>query len=1266
MSFVHLHVHSEYSLLDGLSKVNALVAAAKKHNMPAVALTDHGVLFGAVEFYIAARRAGIKPILGMEAYLVPDVRKRNPKLDRSPFHLLLLAQNETGWKNLMKLATFAQLEGFYYKARIDYDTLARHAEGLIATTGCLSAEVPSALKRGDYQKAQERLDWYYEVFGPERFFFELQDHNIPELREVNKALLELGKRYNARFVATNDVHYITPDQYKLQDVLIAIQTGKKLHDPKRLRMEDPTYYFRSPEEMQALFGEVPGALENTLLIAEMCNVNIHVNEFEDQPTYYLPTFPVPEGHDAQSFLRHLAEQGLRARYGERADAPEVRERFEHELAIIHRMGFDAYFLIVWDLVNYARQQGIWYNARGSAAGSLVAYCLGITMVDPLEHGLIFERFLNPSRQTMPDIDLDFQDDRRDEMLRYISEKYGAENVAQIITYGSMKARAAIRDVGRVLEIDPEKVDRLAKMIPNVPSRPVTLEAALEGFKNPDGSPNEEKNKDFQVPVKDLQEEYQKDEETRRLLDIARALEGVVRHVGTHAAGVVVTPEPVVEYVPLHRPTSDSGRSDDRDEGSDEAPIRAVTQFEMNILEAMGLLKVDFLGLATLTVMARACQLIEQRHGVKLDLYNIPLDDPAAYELLRKGDTVGLFQVEGSGFTRQLIKMQPRELKHVVAMVALYRPGPMAFIDTFIARMHGKEEISYHHPRLEPILSETYGITVYQEQIMRAAMDLAGYSGAEADNLRRAIAKKKEKEVQRHHRKFVEGAVAQGIDQEVAERIFHDWRRFAQYGFNKSHAADYAVIAVQTAYLKAHYRLEYMTALLTVSLNNTDKVARYVEDARQHGLRILPPDINASHWEFTIETVDAATGEEGIRFGLGAIKHVSRNGVQEILRARAEGGPFADLSDFLQRVDLRVVGKRSLESLIKVGALDRFADRAALLAALDRLMSVNARAMRARDAGQLSLFGGGTSATATPQPAIQVDLPDQTAALADKLAWERELMGVYLSEHPLARLAEVLSQAGTHTTRQLAKAERNRPVVLVGVIVEVRPHTTRTGRAMAFVTLEDLEGRVEMVAFPQVWKTYRDLLTVGKIVKIRGKIDAKRQEPTVLIDEVSTRLTYRRPVEAGDANAAPDLADEALHADLPPDQPFAEPTMPPPPEEPPEPWASSLSSAPPAAPSPRGNGHPRAEAPPRARRRLVLHLRAGQNTDAEIRRLRRLHQTLIAFPGQDEFVFQLHLNGRTWRVLFPRASTRICPDLETRLRKYLREGETLQIDEAPAA
>ena len=1284
MSFVHLHVHSEYSLLDGLSKVKALVQAAKREGMTALALTDHGALYGAAEFYRAARQAGIKPILGMEAYLVPDVHKKNPKLDRSPYHLLLLAQNETGWKNLMKLASYAQLEGFYYKPRIDYEALARHAEGLIATTGCLSAEVPSALKQGQREKAIERLDWYYEVFGPERFFFELQDHNIPELREVNKALLELAPRYNARFVATNDVHYIKPDDAQLQDVLIAIQTGKKLNDPKRLRMTDPTYYFRSAQEMQALFGEVPGAIENTMLIAEMCDVYLHMNSLvgkNEKHSYALPSFPVPEGHDAASYLRHLAERGLRARYGDRADDPQVRERFEYELGVIHEMGFDAYFLIVWDLVNHAREKGIWYNARGSAAGSLVAYCLGITMVDPLEHDLIFERFLNPSRQTMPDIDLDFQDDRRDEMLRYISDKYGAANVAQIITYGSMKARAALRDVGRVLEIAPEKVDRLAKLVPNVPSRPVNLDEVLRGKFTKDGRPDEEANREYKVPVQELVAEYHRDPEVRRLFDIARALEGVVRHVGTHAAGVIVTPDPVIEHVPLHRPTSGPAQADDERGPAQEAPIQTLTQFEMGILEDMGLLKVDFLGLATLTVMAKACKSIEERHGRHLDLYNIPLDDPKAYELLRKGDTVGLFQVEGGGFTRNLVKMQPTELRHIVAMVALYRPGPMQFIDDFVRRMHGQAPVTYDHPKLEPILAETYGITVYQEQIMRAAMELAGYEGSEADNLRRAIAKKKPKEIERHAKKFVEGAVARGIRREDAERIYNSWRRFAQYGFNKSHAADYAVIAVQTAYLKAHYRLEYMTALLSVSLNNSDKVARYVEDARQAGLKVLPPDVNHSQWEFTIEALPDEPDREGIRFGLGAIKHVSHNGVDEILRAREEGGPFADLSDFLQRVDLRVVGKRSLESLIKAGALDRFGDRAALLAALDRMMALNARAMRDRDAGQLSLFGA-TADTPAPIAPIALELPDLQVTSSERLAWERELMGVFLSEHPLSEYVDLLPRVVTHTTAQLAKARGGRKVRLLGVVTRVKPHTTKKGEAMAFVTLEDLEGTAELVVFPKVWRRYQDLLQEGRVVVVVGKVDKRREEATVLVDGVSTRVTVRRPEPAVDGMddeawmpPPPEPASlhdaEAAYTDAPPapapldEAPALDASVPPEPVVPPEPRLAPGNGR---AARPRANGTAaQSRTNGAAARRVVLRLRVRDDVETEARRLKRIHAALIAFPGRDRFAFRLELpDGRGWWVEFPRATTHWCPDLETRLRPFLRDDETWHLADAAAS
>ncbi|MGB7116702.1 MAG: DNA polymerase III subunit alpha, partial [Anaerolineales bacterium] len=692
MSFVHLHVHSEYSLLDGFSNIEKLVQRAKEMDMPALALTDHGTMYGVIEFYNAANKAGVKPIIGMEAYLAArGMRSRDSKLDKKSSHLLLIAENQTGYQNLIKIASAAQLEGFYYYPRIDHEFLAAHSEGLISTSGCMSAEIPRLLLQGDIKTAQEKLDWYYDVFGGDRFFLELQKHDISELEQINRTLIDLGRRYKSSYVATNDVHYINPEDATLQDILLAVQTGCLLKDPKRMRMADSSFYLRSSDEMAGLFSEVPEAISNTVMIAERCKLDL------DFKGYHLPEFSVPEGFSAESYLRNLCEDGLIRRYGPRIQDQEERERLDYELDVIHRMGFDTYFLIVWDLCRHARSRDIWYNARGSAAGSIVAYSLDITLVDPLEHGLIFERFLNPGRISMPDIDLDFRDDRRAEMMEYTARKYGDDKVAQIITFGTMGARAAIRDIARVKDIPLNEVDRVAKLIPNVPGKPVTIEGALQG-------------------VPEFKLLYDSAPYLKDLIDTAKQMEGVVRSVGTHAAGVIITDKPIVEYIPLHRPTRGAAA---------ESPIKTVTQFDMNIVDSLGLLKVDFLGLATLTIMARACNLISKRHGVNLHLGNIPTDDPQTYELLGRGETAGVFQVEGSGMRRWLMEMKPKELANVIAMVALFRPGPMDFIPGYIRRMHGEEVIEYRHPKLEPIFKETFGYPVYQEQLMFAAMELAG-------------------------------------------------------------------------------------------------------------------------------------------------------------------------------------------------------------------------------------------------------------------------------------------------------------------------------------------------------------------------------------------------------------------------------------------------------------------------------------------------------------------------------------------------------------
>src|SRR5512139_3775929 len=1093
MSFAHLHVHTEYSMLDGFSNIKKLVKRVQELEMPAVAITDHGTMFGVIDFYKAAKEAGIKPIIGVEAYMAArGMKDRDSKLDRSSYHLLLLAENETGYKNLLKISSAAQLDGFYYYPRIDRDFLAAHSEGIICTSGGMSAEIPRAMLNDQPEEAVKRMNWYYDVFGPDRFFVELQQHNIKEITDLNRKLVEMGARYSAKYIATNDVHYINQDDARLQDILLAIQTQTLLSDKDRMRMTDDSYYLRTPQEMSQLFAEVPEALSNTLLIAERCNVDLSFKG------YHLPDFPVPEGFTAETYLRHLCDEGAKKRYGEQATSQPVRERMEYELGIIHKMGFDAYFLIVWDLCRHARENGIWYNARGSAAGSIVAYLLGIALVDPLHHNLLFERFLNPGRVSMPDIDLDFRNDRRGEMLEYCTHKYGSDKVAQIITFGTMGTKAALRDVARVNDIPLPEVDRVAKLVPFVSGRQTTMQDAMA--------------------VSEFKEIYNSQDYLRELIDTAAKMEGTVRNAGTHAAGVVISDQPIVDYLPLHRPTSNS----------EETPIKTVTQFEMGILDSLGMLKVDFVGLITLSIMAKACDMIEKRHGIKFDLTNIPLDDPKSFELMGSGQTAGVFQVEGGGMTRWLVQMKPKTLDNIIAMVALYRPGPMAFIPDYIARMHGEAEVEYRHPKLEPIFKDTYGIPVYQEQLMRAAVEIAGYTPSESDELRKAISKKKKEEIEKHRRKFVDGAVKNGMEKETAEAIYSDWEEFARYGFNKSHAADYGVISVETAYLKAHYTAEFMTALLSANAGKTEQVALYVAESRSMGVPVLAPEINASFWDFSIEDID---DKPHIRFGLGAIKNAGQAAVELIVQEREAHGKFADLNDFARRVDLRAVGKRALECLIKVGAMDCFGNRSAQLAYLDRLVAISSNHFRAAEAGQMSLFGGTTGVSET------IMLPDVTNVdRREMLNWERELIGLYISDHPLTPYQQTFAQIVSYFSGQLNTAQHEEKVRVAGLITSVRPYTTKTNKPMGFVTIEDVQGNIELVLFPRTWAQYREQMTVGQIIIVEGKADTNSNPPKILVDAIRTEIKILEPLDAsaaGQNNFSPQFSDPLSQPDADP-------------------------------------------------------------------------------------------------------------------------------------
>ena len=1075
------------------------------------------------------------------------------------------------------------------------------------------------------------------------FFFELQQHNIRELEIVNQALIELAPRYQAKFVATNDVHYINPEDARLQDILLAIQTGSALTDQKRFRMTDDSYYLRTPAEMSALFAEIPETISNTLLIAERCNVELL------HKGYHLPTFPMPAEMTAEQYLHQLCEEGVEQRYGDRKSDPKVRERLDYELSIIHKMGFDAYFLIVWDLCRHARSQGIWYNARGSAAGSLVAYALEITLVEPLSHGLLFERFLNPSRISMPDIDLDFQDDRRAEMLEFCAKTYGDDKVAQIITFGTMKARAAIRDVGRVMEIPLAEVDRVAKLIPNNPTTPVTISEAMESVV------------ELQLACKEAG--YIKD-----LVETAAKMEGTVRSAGTHAAGVVISDKPLVEYIPLHRPTNDSVNS----------PVKVVTQYEMNILESLGLLKVDFLGLATLTTMAKACAMIERRQNIKLTLNNIPLDDDKTYEFLGNGHTAGVFQLEGTGMTRYIVQMKPQNLANVIAMVALFRPGPMDFIPTYIKRMHGEEETQYSHPALEPIFKETYGIAIYQEQVMMAVMELAGYTAAEADDLRKAISKKIAESLQKHKEKFVEGATQRGIDKKAATAIFEDWENFARYGFNKSHAADYGVIAVRTAYLKAHYPHEYMTALLNTWKADIEKIAFYVTECRAMGIVVLPPDVNFSEYDFTIE--ERSGDSPAIRFGLGAIKNVGQGPVDIILTERHKGA-FSSLSDFARRVDLRVVGKRALESLIKVGALDSFGPRRALLEALDRLVGLSSSHHRMSQNGQMNLFG---TAVAAMNEVNLTTIPEGDPR--EVLGWEKELLGLYVSSHPLLPYWDSIKKLISHTSSDLEDAPDHLKIVVGGMVTRFRPHQTKTGKWMGFVGLEDLHGVLDLTMFPSTWDKYSNLIGMDSIVCVEGRVDKQNGDVKIIVDRVKAvefstetgpgamNLQTQTPMSIEDPADPPQLPKgvDVAYVNTPEVVDVSSPAgTEGEPQFDPQPVGmdsfcmvdSSVLHETPAGYAPKVPSGPQPPAfilPPAEKihvagdhpHMLIITLRSTGEKRKDVLLMRCIHGILVSSPGRDRFAFQVFEGEHFYRLEFPNETTGINQAMVDKIQSML--------------
>ncbi|HQE05099.1 MAG TPA: DNA polymerase III subunit alpha [Tepidanaerobacteraceae bacterium] len=1049
--FVHLHVHTNYSLLDGACEIDRLARRLSELGMKSCAITDHGAMYGVIDFYKKMLAYGIKPIIGAEVYMAErTMQDKEPGVDDEQYHLVLLAKDIQGYKNLMKLVSLGFTEGFYYKPRIDMDILAKYSEGLIALSGCLAGRIPSLLLKGNFDEAKNIALQLNSIFGQDNFFIEVQDHGLLDQRRIINDLIRLSQETGIPLVATNDVHYIQKEDALAQDVLMCIQTGKTLDEENRMKFESSEFYLKSPEEMASLFSYIPEALENTIRIAESCNVTL------DFGTIHLPSFRVPEGLTEDEYLNRLCYKGARERYPEITG--EIKQRLDYELETIKKMGYSSYFLIVWDFINFARQNGIMVGpGRGSAAGSLVAYCLYITNIDPLKYNLLFERFLNPERISMPDIDVDFCYERRQEVIDYVVRKYGQDRVAQIVTFGTMAARAAIRDVGRVMGYPYGEVDRIAKMVPA--ELGITIENALT--LNPE-----------------LKKLYEENERIRRLIDIAKDLEGFPRHASTHAAGVVISKDPIVEHVPLHK-LGDSN---------------VTTQYTMTALEELGLLKMDFLGLRTLTVIRDAINIIRRTKNVEINLDKLPLDDKKVYEMLSQGNTAGVFQLESTGMRNLLKELRPETFQDVAAIIGLYRPGPLGSgaAEDFIKSKNGLKPIKYLHPKLEPILSETYGIILYQEQAMKIAQELAGFSLAQADILRKAMGKKQQDVMAAQRESFVNGCVKNGIDKVTAEKIFDEISYFAGYGFNKAHSAAYAVIAYQTAYLKAHFPVEYMAALLTSVIDNSDKVAHYINECRHLGIKVLPPDINESYESFTVVS-------DKIRFGLTAVKNVGHNVARAIIMARKSEGKFTSFTDFVEKVS-GDLNKKALESLIKSGAFASIgAKRSQLLAIYEDTLTRIQKEQRQGMKNQISLFQilDDTASYGESLP----DVPEFPSA--ELLAMEKDMLGIYLSGHPLSEFERELSENVTFYLGDKNNDNIDKKEVLVGgIITGIQTKATRNESIMAFINIEDLTGSMEAIVFPTVFEKYKSLLHPDSKVYIKGRIDSKEDEaPKLLVEEI---------------------------------------------------------------------------------------------------------------------------------------------------------------------
>jgi len=1049
--FTHLHVHSHYSLLDGLIKIDELVNRAKELGFDSLALTDHGTMYGIPEFYKVATANGIKPILGAEVYVALENRfQKRPKIDSKNYHLTLLAKNFQGYKNLMKLITRAHLEGFYYKPRVDKELLQEYKDGLIALSGCLAGEIPKKILANQLDEAEEKIKEYQKIFG-EDFYLEINYHpKIEESKIIKEQLIRLSKKFGIPAVATYDTHYLKPEDAEAHDILLAVQTGNKISEEDRLTLSADDFSLCPQQTIEELFFDFPEAISNTQLIVDKCNIELEFGKI------LFPYFEVPLGETPESYLRKLCEKNLSKRYSK--ITPEITERLNYELGVIEKTGFASYFLIVQDFVNWAKINDIVVGpGRGSAAGSLVAYLLNITDINPLKYKLLFERFLNPERIQMPDIDMDFADTRRDEVIQYLRSKYGDNRVAQIITFGTMAARAAVRDAGRALGLSYSFCDTIAKLIPFNASLDEALNNVLE--------------------LKNL---YERDQDVKKLIDSAKKLEGVARHASIHACGIVITKEEITNYTPLQKAPQDENIT--------------ITQYDMYSLESLGLLKMDLLGLRNLTILEDALKIIEQTTGEKIDFNQIDEKDKKTFELLQKGETIGVFQLESQGMRRYLKELKPNDMEDLIAIISLYRPGPMELIPHYIARKYGKEKIIYLHPKLEPILNSTYGIAIYQEQLLQIAKDLAGFTLGEADILRRAIGKKIKTLLDAQKQKLIKGMMERGISQEIAEKIWNFIEPFAQYGFNRSHSASYAQIAFRTAYLKAHYPLEFMTALMNNEAIEIERTAELVNECRRMNILILPPDLNESYENFSV-----VKEKNAIRFGLLAIKNVGENIVYEIIRERVKNGRFLNIQDFLQRICHKDLNKKSLESLIKTGVFDALAEREELIFNLDVLLSYNQEVKRINLSPQINLFAKEISF-----PSLNLK-KTEPMSLEQKLKFEKELLGVYISDHPVRHYQEKFKKIGVRPLAEISEKLINKSVRVGGVITELKKILTRTGRSMLSVSLEDTSGVTEITVFPNMLEKTLTFWQKDNIIIIEGRINKNNDHLNIICEKI---LAYK--------------------------------------------------------------------------------------------------------------------------------------------------------------